>query len=325
MQSVDFHAHLLNPDVRFDRPFDRVVIALFGKRLGLDPKAIAVDPYRAYTDALIRNIKTSKYLTQTVLFSVDAKCDTFGNETHKDRTICSDNDAVLALYQQHPDLIIPFFSINPLRKDALDLIDRYVALGFRGAKFLQNYWGVNLNQSRFIPYYDKLKAYNLPLIIHIGSESSTPTVKACESIEMLNLPLSRGVKVVAAHMGITYSFLTILKDLSTHPSHFHPDYFKLLRMLERYPNLYADISAILTPMRAKVLQDLSARYPLHEKILFATDFPVPFTILYNTIDLPFKRRLEIAKISNPYDRYIEVMIDYFGKESVIFSNYQKLI
>ena len=322
---VDIHAHLLSSDVKFDRFYDRLAIKFFASKLGIEPQSLIDNPYEAYTQGLMKNIRESKHLSKTVLFGVDERVDDKGETLHKDITACATNEDMLTLYYDNKDVIIPFFSINPLRPDALDLIDKYTELGFKGAKFLQNYWGVDTREKRFIPYFEKLKEKNLPLIVHIGSESSVHSFKECESIEMLDLPLEIGVDTICAHMALSYTPLGILKALSQNPKHFNKEYHKLLRMLHYHDNLYADISAILTPVRAKVLRHLSKQYDIHDKLLFGTDFPVPFTTVVNSYDLPFKKRFEISKIQNPHDRYAEVMLEYFDKDNAIYTNYRKIL
>jgi predicted TIM-barrel fold metal-dependent hydrolase len=325
MQTVDFHTHLLSSRVKFDRLYDRIAIRLFAHKLGIDPREIIKNPYQAYTDALMKNIKNSPHISKVVLFGVDAKVNNRGDILHQDLTVCATNSDLYQLYQQNRDLIIPFFSINPMRPDALDLIDEYYEKGFKGAKFLQNYWGVNTRDKRYRAYFEKLKAKNLPLIIHVGSESSVHSYRDCESLNMINQPLEIGLNVVAAHMALSYKKLTILKAFSKKPKNFNSDYFKLLEMLESNNNLYADISAILTPVRAKVLRHLSQQSQIHDKLLFGTDFPVPFSTIFTTYDLPIKKRLEIEREKNPFERYIKAIKEYFDEDNPIFSNYKRLI
>ncbi len=124
MQTVDIHMHLLSSEVQFNRFYDKIAIKIFGKKMGIDPKKLIENPYKAYTDALVNNVRDSKYLTKTVLFGVDAKVDNTGKVIHKDITVCASNEDLLKLYQENKDVIIPFFSINPMRPDALDLIDK---------------------------------------------------------------------------------------------------------------------------------------------------------------------------------------------------------
>ncbi len=325
MQTVDIHAHLLSSTVRFDRLYDRIAIRMFGTTMGFDVQELFNNPYEAYINALIGGIRNSRYLEKSVLFGVDACVDDKGGVLHKDLTVCATNDEVLRLYEAHPDIIIPFFSINPMRPDALDLIDCYSELGFQGAKFLQNYWNVNTKEQRYRDYFEKLKAKNLPLIVHIGSESSVHSYRACECISMLHHPLEVGVTVIAAHMALSYAPFKIWQALSRHPKYFNTEYFTLLEMLAEHDNLYADLSALLTPVRAKVLRHLSEQEHIHHKLLFGTDYPVPFSTVFNSYDMAYKRRFELANIANPFDRYVETMCEYFPKESAIFSNYTKVL
>lgn len=327
MKTVDIHAHLLNPAVRFDRLFDRFTVSFFAKKLGVDAKALKADPFNAYVAAMARSLRESRQVEKACILSVDSRLDEKGREIDRDRTVCSMTEDVLAVAEQHADVFIPFLSINPRRPDALERIDEYVERGCRGAKFLQNYWGVNLNDERFIPYYERLKAHRLPLIIHIGSEYSIHSDRRYENTDMLDLPLACGVSVIAAHMGLgrINHKLRFWRNLSRNPAHYDEDYFHLLERLEAHDNLYADISAILVPLRARALRHLSEQRQVHHKILFGTDYPIPFTTRFNSYDLDRRARRRISAIDNPFDRYAAALLEYFPEGSPIYTNYQKLL
>ncbi|MEN8146718.1 MAG: amidohydrolase family protein [Campylobacterota bacterium] len=325
MKTIDIHTHLLSSDVSFNRFYDKIAIRFFGKKLGLDPDALLKNPYNAYIEAVTSSVRASEHVEKIVLFGVDARVDEAGEVLHKDITVCATNDELLAVYEANPDVIVPFFSINPKRPDALELVDHYVKKGFKGAKFLQNYWGVDTREERYRPYFEKLAEYDLPLIVHVGSESSIHSYKECESIEMLNHPLAVGVKVICAHMALSYSPWHPLETFSKNPKHFSEEYFILLEMLKRHENLYGDISALLTPVRAKVLRHLSEQHDVHEKLLFGTDYPVPFSMLLNSYDLPWKKRFELNKIENVFDRYSGGILEYFEEGNPIYTNYKKVL
>jgi uncharacterized protein len=327
MPTVDIHTHLLAPGVRFDRPFDRLAILFFGRALGVDPKALRADPFRVYLETFARLVGESQQVGQACLFGVDACYDEQGRETHRDPTVCGDNEAVWAAAQRFPDRFIPFFSVNPLRRDALERIDEYAERGFRGAKFLQNYWGVDLRQERFLPYYEGLARHRLPLVIHLGSEFTVPSNPELERVEMVDLPLAAGVKVIAAHMGIGMlpERRRPWRNLSRDPRHFWAGYYGLLERLEEQPNLYADLAAILTPNRARVLRHLSQQTAVHPKLLFGTDYPVPFTTVWNSHDLPCSRRRAIAAIRNPFDRYAALLLEYFPPGHPLYENHRKVL
>jgi len=326
MQTVDIHTHLLSPQVRFDRLLDKLAMGLFGQGLGIDHAALARDPYRAYTSALVRSVRGSERVEKVCLFGVDARLDRRGRQLHRDRTVCASTEDVLALHSRHPDCIIPFFSVNPLRPDALALIDEYIERGCRGAKFLQNYWGVDLNNERFLPYYEKLKTRGIPLIIHIGSEYSIESFADQERVTMLDLPLAAGVTCIAAHMGLgrVEHRWAWWRNLSRDPRWFDRDYHRLLELLETHDNLYADLSAILVPLRARALRHLSQQTQVHHKLLYGSDYPVPFTIRFNSYDLSRVQRRRISGIENPFDRYIAALLEYFPQENPLYSNYRKL-
>ncbi|ODC00116.1 mannonate dehydratase [Candidatus Thiodiazotropha endoloripes] len=327
MKTIDIHTHLLNPAVSFQRAYDKIAVRFFARSLGVDPTRLRDNPYQTYIAAMANSISQSQTVDKTCLFGVDACFDDHGRETARDKTVCAMNQDVLQVATQYPDQFIPFFSINPKRPNALELIDEQVELGFQGAKFLQNYWGVDLNEERWIPYYEKLKQHRLPLIIHIGSEYSISSHTAFERADMLHLPLATGVTVIAAHMGLGrfHHKLQPWRNLSKNPDHFDADYFTLLEMLDSQPNLYADISAILAPLRARALRHLSQQTTVHHKILFGTDFPVPFTVRYNSYDLDIRQRKKIRRIENPFDRYAAVMLAYFPEQSQIYRNHTKLL
>jgi uncharacterized protein len=330
MQTVDFHAHLLSPDVSFSRLYDKIAISLFAKKLGVDKDELINRKYDAFVESFINNIKTSKYVTKSVILPVDAKLDDKGIEIHKDKTVCSSNEDVFKEYQKYPNEIIPFFSVNPNRVDALDLIDKYTSLGFKGAKFLQNYWDIDINDKKYVPYFEKIKSYDLPIIIHSGSEYAISSNPMYEKIEVANQAIDIGCKVVLAHFGVNILMENRLNKLhhnfSFNSSKFGEDYFKTIDYLEKHENVYADLSAIIALFRTKIIEDLAMNQKqIHHKLLFGTDYPVPFSVLFSHNSLGISKRLELEKIQNPLDRYVGFFNEYFEENSAVYTNWQKLI
>ncbi|MCG8426717.1 MAG: amidohydrolase [Chromatiales bacterium] len=327
MKTIDIHTHLLSPETRFNRLYDKIAVRFFARKLGTDPKRLMSNPYDTYVESMAKAVRESQYLEKACLFAVDARFDKKGREVKRDKTVCSMTDDVLAVTARYPDQFIPFFSINPWRDNALELIEQQVERGCRGAKFLQNYWGVDLNDEHLIPYYEKLKALKIPLIIHIGSEYTIESFANFEHPNMLELPLATGVTVIAAHMGLGRfnHKLLLWRNLSKNPRYFDDDYYRLLDMLKQHDNLYADISAILAPLRARALRHLSQQTDVHHKILFGSDYPVPFSIRLNSYDLPAKTTKAINQLDNPFDRYTAAILEYFPPESQIYQNHKKVL
>lgn len=330
MKTIDFHAHLLNPEVSFSRVYDKVAISLFAKKLGVDKDELLNRKYDAFVEAFINNIKTSKYVEKSVVLPVDAKVDKNGKELSRDKTVCSSNEDVLREYEKYPEQIIPFFSVNPNRVDSLDLIDKYASQGFKGAKFLQNYWDVDINEKRHIPYFEKIKEYDLPIIIHTGSEHAIESNRLYEKVDVANLAIEVGCKVVLAHFGVDTvmekSPSKILNNFSFESSKYGDDYFKTIEYLEKHENVYADLSAMIMNFRAKVIEDLAINQKhIHDKLLFGTDFPVPFSPMFSYHSLGWQKRKKLEKVENPLDRNIEFFNEFFEENSEIYTNWQKLI
>lgn len=330
METIDFHAHLLNPNVSFSRVYDKVAISLFAKKLGVEKEDLLNRKYEAFVDAFINNIRTSKHVKKSVVLPVDAKIDLKGREISRDKTVCSSNEDVLREFKKYPNEVIPFFSVNPNRVDALDLIDKYANQGFKGAKFLQNYWDIDINDEKYIPYFEKIKSYDLPIIIHTGSEHAIESNPMYEKVEVANAAIEVGCKVVLAHFGVNtimeHNPMKFLNNFSFDNQKFGDDYFKTIEYLEKYPNVYADLSAMVMNFRAKIIEDLAKNQSqIHDKLLFGTDYPVPFSPMFSYHSLGFNKRRELENIVNPFDRNIEFFNEFFDDESIIYTNWQKLI
>lgn len=323
IKTVDIHSHLLSADVKFDRFYDKLALAFFAKKFDINRRELIKNGFEGYKSNFARLIKSSNFVQKSVVFGVDAKFDASGNLVHKDKTVCASNEDVFAFYEQNPSEVVPFFSVNPNRKDALNLIEKYHKMGFKGGKLLHSYWETDLNDKRYKPYFRLLSELRLPLVIHVGDENSLASNKALESIEQLKSPLNLGCRIVCAHMGASSD--GALSMFSRDPEKFGANYFTLLGWLREFDGLYADVSALLCINKARILPHLKTQTQIHDKILFGTDFPVPFSVILSSYDLPFRDRLALNRIQNPLDRYVRAMSLYFGEDSPIFSNYKKIL
>jgi hypothetical protein len=79
----------------------------------------------------------------------------------------------------------------------------------------------------------------------------------------LRVPLEEGVTVIAAH-GCSNGLVA-----------YEPYYRTLLDLVRRYPNFFADVSALTLPNRFGMLLRLRRHPEAHERLLFGTDYPLP--------------------------------------------------
>ena len=174
------------------------------------------------------------------------------------------NDWVLEVARRHPELL-PAVSIHPARPGALRELERCIDGGAVMLKLLPPSHNVDCSLPAYRPFWRMMADAKLPLLSHTGGEYTVPVVdKSLFNPERLRLPLECGVTVFAAHAGTRSA-----------PPGFEPDHLPtFLRMLEEYPHLYGDNSALNTPNRSHGLAPC-LRPEVMPRIIHGSDFPVP--------------------------------------------------
>ena len=211
------------------------------------------------------------------------------------------NDYLFSVCGKNPEFL-PAVSIHPARRDALEELDRCLARGARALKLLPNCHDVNCSAPMYDAFWEKMAAGGLPMLAHTGGEMTVPVAnKKYQDPRFLRRPLEIGVKVIAAHAASNSSF-------------WDTDYFDLmLEMMAEFPNLYADTSALNTPVRSSALKKI-LKCDLRERFLHGSDFPVPVGTWYvwarGLID--GKSREDAANTSNLIER------DFLLKEAMGF-------
>lgn len=171
-----------------------------------------------------------------------------------------DNDCVIALAKRS-DKILAGASINPLRKDWKDELDKCIEAGSVLIKWLPNVQGFDPSDRNIVPFYEKLIDNDLVLLTHTGYEWAVDKIDDdYAKLDRLRLPLDMGVRIIGAHCGGG----GVLLDKG----------FEDVRsMVEKYPNLYFDVSGMATVHRRSRLGN--AVKDISERLVFGTDFPVP--------------------------------------------------
>jgi uncharacterized protein len=177
------------------------------------------------------------------------------------------NDYLFAVCKRHEEFL-PAVSIHPARKDALEELDRCLALGARCLKLLPNCHDVDCSDPRYDAFWEKMAAAGLPFLAHTGGEMTVKVAnKAYEDPAILTRPLEIGVKVIAAHCASSSAF-------------WEEDFFvKMVAMMKRFPNFYADTSALNTPFRS-VAMKRALMSEMRGRMLHGSDYPVPVGAWY---------------------------------------------
>jgi uncharacterized protein len=168
-------------------------------------------------------------------------------------------------------------SIHPYAADALDRLSRAIADGALAIKWLPSARKIDSRDRRCRPFYDRLAASRLPLIIHFGEEQAVPGAGRNEFGNPLlaRVPLEAGVRVVMAHCASLGHALDLDKPSAPRVPAF--DLFaRLMDERSHESLLLGDVSAVLQINRkADVARTLIERDEWHPRLLHGSDYPLP--------------------------------------------------
>jgi uncharacterized protein len=191
-----------------------------------------------------------------------------------------------------------------------------VADGAVLVKWLPSIQHIDPADRRLVPFYRRLAEIGLPLLTHTGAERSfTRSRDELGDPDRLRLPLSEGVKVIAAH------------SAGNGRNNGERDFDRFLRLAALFPNLYADIAALTQCNRPGQLERLLRHTELHDRLLYGTDMPLinsAFTSPWgHAFTLGPAGLMEILAEKNPWDRDVALK-RALGVTTEIFDNNSRI-
>lgn len=206
------------------------------------------------------------------------------------------NESVYRLAESH-EKVLAGASINPLRKDAFEELERAAENNAALIKMHPCYQLYDARLPRFRPFYRRAAELGLPLLVHVGFESAVPgmeTRRRFTKPDQVEPMLEEGCRVIMAHGGGN-AFLAEREKRW---------FSEVLGMLGRYPRLYLDNSAtVRLHSKARAFSLLRNRTALG-RTAFGTDFPVIPAAGVFLMRLGLARIRELTAIRNPVDRDI---------------------
>ena len=220
-------------------------------------------------------------------------------------------------------------SVHPYRNDALEELEKYHSEAVL-CKLMPSAHLIDFTdpaaQPKLEMFYRKLAELKLPLLLHVGVETSIPAPK--EGYDKFNDPsfikpaLDAGVTVILAHCGCSY--FDVLQDNVVDAT---ISLFEMQKNEKPDWDLYADISAVFSPFRLKKTVSKIFRNIPPDRLIYGSDFPNPGKARGTLFLIPFLK----YKKTNLLNRYYKISVRwlkyYFGEEDryKIFTNFHRLL
>jgi predicted TIM-barrel fold metal-dependent hydrolase len=247
---------------------------------------------------LSEKLSTSKLVSGAIVLALDGVIDSTGKLDYSRTKVYVPNEFVLKETNKYPNLYFGA-SINPYRKNALELLEKYAEQGAQLIKWLPSIQYIRMNDRSIIPFYKKMVELDLPLLTHVGNEKSFSKADnaLCDPV-LLELPLSLGVTVIAAHVA------------TTGENDGQANHERLIPMFKKYTNLYGDISSLTQINKKKYLSEILKHKHLQARLLYGSDMPLINTLLvspwYFPVKLKWKKIRELGRVENIWDKDVEL-------------------
>ncbi len=175
------------------------------------------------------------------------------------------NEGIAEAAAEHPDVLIPFASIDPARgvagiRAARRLVTEY---GVRGFKFHPSLQGFEPNDRRVYPLYEEIQSLGVPALFHTGQTGIGSGLRGGRGIR-----LRYSDPMLLDDVAVDFPDLTIIM---AHPS--VPWQDAAISVAQHKPNVYIDLSG-WAPKYFPPQLVRAADTMLRHKVLFGSDFPL---------------------------------------------------
>ncbi len=319
---VDMHAHVagigagdsgafINQEMRESLRFP-----FYLRAFGVTEREVLAQGDALVAAKISAHVAASKRVRKAVLLAMDGVIDRDGALDREKTQIYVPNEFVLGQAKRYDNLCFGA-SVNPYRPDAIERLRWAAANGALLLKWLPNIMHIDPADDALRPFYRELVALDLPLLTHTGQERSFGSaVDEFGDPRRLELPLTLGVTVIAAHIA------------TTGENQGEDNFARILPMFERYPNLYADISSLTQVNKLGYLRRALAVPDLAPRLLYGTDWPLQFFPLvspyFHVNHIGLVAAKSVAAIDNPWDRDVALK-EALGVPEAVFRRSGELL
>jgi predicted TIM-barrel fold metal-dependent hydrolase len=175
------------------------------------------------------------------------------------------NEDVFAAAAAHPDVIIPFASVDPTRgREAVDEATRLIAQGVvRGFKLHPPLQQFMPNDRSIYPFYEAVEASRLPVVFHTGHSGIGTGMRGGGGVR-----LKYGHPMLLDDVAVDFPDMPIVM---AHPS--FPWQDEAISVCLHKPQVFIDLSGWSPKYFSPTLVQY-ANTLLREKVLFGSDYPL---------------------------------------------------
>lgn len=274
---IDMHVHAAGIGAGGSGAFineamaDSYKFGIYLRAMGVSEAELQAEGDGVLLRKLSQRIAASKRVAGAVILAMDGALDADGKVDRKRTQIYVPNDYLMQELPKYSNLYFGA-SINPYRKDALERLEQVASAGAVLIKWIPNIMHIDPADPRIEPFYRKMAALKLPLLSHAGQERSFADADdRYGDPTRLELPLSLGVTVIAAHIATT----------GEHDGQRNFD--RILPLFKKYPNLYTDISSLTQVNKLNYLAEALTRVDLHDRMIYGSDWPLQFAPLVSAL------------------------------------------
>ena len=300
---VDIHVHIVGNGFSGSgcwlklQGLNRLLSRFMLRGMGLPAHALKADLDSMYVERLVKLVRESS-IDKIAILAHEAAYLENGTRIENFGSLFVPNDYVIRLSQQYSEFL-PAISLHPARADAIDELERLAEAGAVMMKCLPNCQNIDCSLPRYRKFWRKMAELKLPFLAHTGGELSLPVYdRKLQDPSLLRAPLEEGVTVIAAHAATNSTF-------------WDTNYLPVLKkMMRTFPQLYADNSALNTPLRSAHLRPCLADEELMPRLVHGSDLPITTSCLWpflrGHLNVPEFRRLR--RIQNPLELDFQVKL-----------------
>jgi hypothetical protein len=300
-RKIDCHTHLAGVGTQGSgcwtspKLSKRLAFRILRRMHGVTPEQLERSFDQDWAARLASTVRASE-IDHAVALGFDGVYDARGEFDERLSQMIVPPSFVFDVCRRHPELL-PGPSINPHRRDALELLEMCIEEGAVLIKWLPATQRIDPSDAAIEPFYARLADARIPILIHSGgSENTFAQVDArLKDLRLIQRPLRMGVPFIIAH---TAAPVTYARDENQVPL--------LRRWLAEFPHLWVDNSGISNLSRFPHLPKFATDAELAARTLHGSDWPVPTNSFYYVRQLGRPRVMSLEREKNPLQRDVAI-------------------